>query len=834
MRKTWTLLMIIMIGMVPILVKAQQTANRISGKITDNKQTAIASATVALLKAADSSLVKNYVSGKDGQYTIENIPAGAYLVKISATGHKTVYSASFEVNATKSIQELPAISMTAVSRELSAVTVTASRPMIEMKIDRTVVNVDAAVTNTGANALEVLEKAPGVQVDKDGNISLKGKQGVIIMLDGRPTYLTGSQLAEMLKGMQASQLDQIEIMTNPPAKYDAAGNSGIINIKTKKNKMKGFNGNVSAGYGQGIYPKTNNSLSLNYRNSKVNLFSNYSFGRNNNWQQLDIFRRYKNDDGSTRAIFEQVSEMRRRNLNNNLKLGMDYYISTRTTVGIVFSGYANNWSNLGDNTSFLKNPQYVTDSIVTAKSHIKENWKNASVNLNLRHQFDTTGRELSFDIDYLLYKGANDQHFVNTTMMPDRTPKNQDQLAGDLPTDIKIYSAKADYTHPLGGKAKLEIGFKSSYVVTDSRANYYFGIPDNIDEPVKWAPDYTKINYFEYKENINAGYVSLNKQLTEKLGLQAGLRYENTNYTGTQYGNPTRKDSAFKRNYDSWFPTVYLSYQATKNNQFGISFGRRIDRPAYQSLNPFLFFIDKYTYEVGNPYLRPQYSNNFELTHIWKGILTTTLNYSVTKDLFTETFTQEELANGEKGFATIVRDGNIGKRQSGGIALNAQIPIAKWLNTNLYTNYNYTKFSGQLYGDEVDIQAGNMLVSMNNQFKFNKGWSAELSGWYRTKGVEGQILIDPMGALSTGIAKQVLKGNGSIKLNVRDIFYTQKAEGTINFKATEAAFKNRRDTRVVNLTFTYRFGKTQNGNGNNNRKRGGANEEQNRVQGGGN
>jgi iron complex outermembrane receptor protein len=701
------------------------------------------------------------------------------------------------------------------SNNLKSVTVSARKPLVEQKIDRMVVNVDAFISNTGANALEALEKSPGVQVDKDGNISLKGKQNVVVLIDGRPAYLSGADLANMLKGMQASQLEQIEIMTNPPAKYDASGNAGIINIKTKKNKVKGFNGNISAGAGQGVYFKTNESISLNYRDGKVNLFSSYSFNRNNNFQELTIFRRYKDDNEETTAIFEQVAFMKRRNMSNNLKMGMDYFLTNKTTLGIVLSGFYNPESSINSNTSYLENPNYAVDSIATASSNIKGTWKNASVNLNMRHQFDSTGRELTADVDYIVYDNTNNQHFINTTFEPNWIKRYEEQLRGVLPVIVNIYSAKMDYTHPLKKNGRIEAGWKSSYVETVNKADYYQYYND------EWMTDYEKTNHFDYNENINAAYVSLNKQITKKWGLQTGLRYENTSYKGHQYGNPQKGDSTFKRSYNSWFPTVYISYGADKNNQFGLSYGRRIDRPGYQSLNPFMFFIDKYTYEAGNPYLRPQYSNNVELTHIYKGWLTTTLNYSRTKDLFNETFDQS-------GYATIVRRGNIGRRENAGIAVNAQIPVAKWLTSMLYTNYNYTRYSGKLYGEDLKVEAGMLQLNLNNQMNFKKGWGAELSGWYRSKGVEGQILLQPMGQMAAGVSKQVLKGKGTVKLNVRDILYTQKPHGNINFKNTEARFENRRDTRVANVTFTYRFGKPIKST-NGQRKKGGASDEQNRV-----
>lgn len=797
-----------------------QTTNRgVKGMVNDGDK-AVEAATISLLKSKDSSLVKVMVTDRAGKFEFDNPKTGNYLVMVSAVGYKKTYSPAFEINEANPSIELKTISLNILSKDLKAVTVSTTRPMVEQKIDRTVLNVEASVTNIGANALEVLEKAPGVQVDKDGNISLKGKQGVMIMMDGRPAYLSGQELANMLKGMQASQIDQIEIMTNPPAKYDASGNSGIINIKTKKNKVKGFNGSLTAGVAQGAYFKTNESLNMNYRNGKVNIFGTYSFGRNNNYQQLDIFRRYKNTDKTTKAIFEQTAFMKRRNMNNNLKVGMDYFLNKKTTFGIVLSGFYNPSTNLNDNTSFLKNAHGDVDSIVTADSYIKEVWKNASVNLNMRHQFDSTGRELSVDLDRIIYKASNDQDFVNSTLSPNWVKRYDELLLGDLPANIDITSARVDYTRPLKKGAKLEMGVKSSFVTNDSKANYYEWMNG-------WTPDYDKTNYFEYKENVNAAYVSLNKQLDKQWGVQAGLRYENTNYKGHQYGNPTRPDSSFENSYNSLFPTMYISYSANKSNQFGLSFGRRIDRPAYQDLNPFMFFIDKYTYGAGNPYVKPQYSNNVEFTHIYKGMLTTTLNYGITKNFMTETFDQEQKPNGEDGYATIVRKGNLGQRKTAGIAVSAQVPVAKWFTTMIYTNYNYTKFEGMLYGQFLEIEASNVLLSVNNQFKFKKGWSAEVSGWYRSKGVEGQIQLQPMGQLAIGASKQVMKGKGTLRFSMRDVLYTQLAKGHISFESTDATFRNTRDSRVANFAFTYRFGKPLNGN--TQRKKSSAAEEQNRV-----
>jgi hypothetical protein len=824
MKKTLFLLTIALSTL--SFVSMGQSTSSVKGKVTDKSNKPAEAATISILLAKDSSAVKIQSSDKSGNFEFLDLSYDRYILMASAVGHEKNYSAAFELTAANASIELPAIQLAALSKEMEAVTIVHRRPFIEQKIDKTVVNVDAAVTNVGATALEVLEKSPGVMVDKDGNISLKGKQSVMVMMDGRPTYLTGEQLASLLKSMPASSIDQIELVTNPSAKYDAAGNSGIINIKTKKNKQKGFNGNLTLNYGQGAYWKTNNSLNLNYRTGKFNFFANGGYSIWNGFQQLDINREFS--DASSKeltAIFEQTSHMKNENKNYNMKVGADYFLTKKTTLGFVLNGNFSPEKQNGRNTSYMMNAASQTDSIITATSSNEDLWKNKSVNLNMRHQFDSTGKELTADIDYVTYGSNSQQLFVNTTFDPEWNTRYVENLRGRLPIDIDIYSAKLDYTQPLKKGAKMEAGFKTSFVNTDNVADYSNLVNGN------WVSDYDKSNNFEYKENIVAGYLNYNRQI-KKFGIQAGLRYEHTRYEGKQFGNPERTDSSFSRSYGSLFPTLFVSYAANEKNQLAVSYGRRIDRPAYQDLNPFLFFLDKYTYGRGNPYLQPQFTHNIELTHTYNSFLTTTLNYSHTQDFFSETFAQGNPQFNEPEYATIVRQGNIGTRQNAGASISAQIPVRKWWMAILYTNYNYNKFEGELNNEKIDVSAGTLMLNVNNQFKFNKGWSAELSGWYRSKGVEGQILIDPMGAVAAGVSKQVLKSKGTLKLNVRDMFYTQKVTGNIDFQTTKASFMNLRDTRVVNISFVYRFGKPIKG-AQPRRKIGGANDEQNRVKMGG-
>jgi iron complex outermembrane recepter protein len=798
---------------------------RISGNVMDDKGQTLEAVTVTLLHAGDSVRVKETVTNKAGHFVFSDVPDGKYLILTSFVGYNRQYSQPVEI-AGQNSRTLPPVVMTPAGTSLTAVAVVAKRPPIETKADRTIINVDASPANAGSTAMDVLEKAPGVTLDKDDNISLKGKQNVMVMIDGKPTYLSPTQLADYLKSLPASAIDQIELMTNPSAKYDAAGNSGIINIKTKKNKMKGFNGNLNLTQVQGVYPKPSASLNLNYRTGQFNFFLNAGYSHWEGFQVLQIQRKYMDADAAqtVNSIFQQTTVMHFVNPEGNVKFGVDYYMTSKTTVGFVVSAFQNTEMDRSGSNIQLLSPSYVVDSLVYSPNTNTTKWKNASGNLNFRHTYDSAGRELTADLDYVRYSSMSNQYFNNQTFTPDNVLLDQSILTGYLPSSINIYTFKSDYTRPLAKGYKLETGVKLSYVNTNNTADY--------DDVVggKSTIDTTKTNAFIYRENINAAYATMTKQYGKKWTVQAGLRAENTNYYGHQLGNGLtviNNDSSFSRSYINLFPTLFVTYDVNEKNTFTLNYGRRIDRPAYQDLNPFLFFLDQYTYQAGNPYLQPQYTNNVELSHTYKHWLTTTLNYSYTVNFFTETFQQS-------GQATIVRNGNIGNRQNAGIAVSAMRPLTKWWTAILYTNVNYNKFSGMLYGSNIDVSATTLLLNLNNQFSFQHGWSGELSGFYRTKGVEGQVIVDPMGQGTVAVAKKILSDKGSLKLSVRDFLYTNQVHGYIDFQETDATFHNRRDSRQVAMTFTWNFGKPLKGMSNNGRRNGGAGEEQSRVKSGGN
>jgi outer membrane receptor protein involved in Fe transport len=814
MRKIFSFLTLILA--LSIVNQAQTKGGRVTGKVIDGNTKTIESATITLLRAKDSSVSKLSVANKDGVFAFEDVTDGQYLVSITAVGHTKGFSEKFEISATNAEVTLKTIELIPVAKSLGGVTVASRKPLIEQKIDRTVINVEAAVTNVGSTAMDVLEKSPGISVDKDGNISLKGKEGVQIYIDGRPTYLGAADVANYLRSLSSNQLDQIEIMTNPPAKYDAAGNSGIINIKTKKTNQYGYSGSVSATWSQGRYPKSTNSFNFNYRKNKVNLFTTLGYNYRQNFQDLDIQRKFiENATKEIKSHFNQESRIRESSESYNTKVGMDYFASKKTTLGFVLTGFYNPGTFRNNSDVFISDPTNILLSRTLAATSNERKWKNFSSNFNFRHVFDSTGKELTADLDYLTYRSRNTQDLVNAYFNPAGVPITKaDTLLGNLPQDINIYTAKVDYVHPLKKGAKLEAGLKTSFVSTDNNAVY-----DSLNYGVR-VRDIGRSNHFIYDENVNALYLNYSKPLTKKLFGQFGVRVENTNAKGNQVITGEK----FDRHYTQVFPTAYLQYKASEKHSFGLNYGRRIERPDYEDLNPFILFLDRYTFEQGNPNLQPQFAHNVELSHTFKGFLTTTLNYTNTTDIINEVLEQNTSRN-----ETFVKKQNIAKQQQYGIAIAAGGQLKKWWSANIYGNVYYNKFEGIVNGDFISLSTTTGQFNLANQFKFGKTWSAELSGFYTTPGLHGVFRIQGFGMMNMGISKQVMKGKGSIRFNIRDILYSQKIKGDIKYSNIDASFQQQRDSRQVALGFTYRFSKGKvNGNGQK-RKTGGASEEQSRV-----
>ncbi|MCC6288230.1 MAG: TonB-dependent receptor [Chitinophagaceae bacterium] len=797
MKKIYGAILMLLTGAFSLNAQAQN--NTIKGGVNVGVKP-VEAATVSLIATKDSAVVKVEVTDKNGRFEIASAKQGVFLLLVSAVGFEKQYKGPFQLGNTKTDIDAGTITLQAAPKDLKAVVVTAKKPLIEQKIDKLVVNVDAAPTNAGATAMEVLEKSPGISVDNDGNISLKGKGGVIVMMDGKPTYLSAADLANLLKNTAASSIDQIEIMTQPSSKYDAAGNAGIINIKTKKSLKSGLNGSITVGGSLGFFskgdavyvnPRSQNSLNFNYRKNKINIFGNYNPNFNKGRNELNIKRNFYNTDGSLNSGADLTTSFRGRNNNHSVKLGADYFIDKKNVVGMVFTGFGFFGRPDPSTITNIYNPDGSLQSGLYSTAANNMKFRNYTANVNYKHSFDSTGKELSVDLDYVKYDNVSDM--LLTTYPRDYNDKLGDPvlLKGHLPSNINIYSAKADYTHPLKGDAKIEAGIKSTLVKNDNMVDY------SRETGGGWMPD-ARSNHFLYEENINAAYVNLGKKFNEKWSGQVGLRAENTNTKGRQVIN----DSSFTRHYTNLFPTAFVSYAVDKNNQLTLSYSRRVNRPNYENLNPFTFFLDSLTYKKGNPYLLPQFTHNVELSHNLKGKYIFTVNYSRTTDVISEIIRQNP--DEKTIFATTE---NISTFRNMGLSVTAPFKWSAWFNTNVFANFYNNHYKGMYNADPIDLAYTAYMVNITNSFTIAKGFSAELSGFYRSKSVDQLLVIDPMYQMSIGLQKSLLKDKATLRLNFRDPFGWQKFAGVSRYGDVDVTIRNRWDTRQVSASLTYRFGK---------------------------
>lgn len=765
----------------------QNTVNTFSVTVLNEENEPVEGAVVELLNGPDKKLLRSAVTTKNGLSVFYMKLSLAHSFRIQHIGYE---SQSVVLNtAMLETQSLKLVLKTG-ARNLETVTVSSKKPFIQQMQGKTVVNVDASVTNTGTTVMEVLEKSPGVIVDRNGGISLQGKPGVMVLIDDKQTFLSGADLNNLLSGMSSSQVETIELITSPSAKYDASGNAGIINIKTKKSKQVGFNGTLSSTVSQGRYPKFNNSLVLNYRNGKYNGFLTVSNNDNRGFGEIYALRRYYNNSGSLTALLDQPTLFIQHNTGTTLKAGMDYYLNQRTTLGVAVTGLAIDRTGTSDASANWKKPNGTIDSTIRTFGASNTRFRNGGINLNGKHSFSKT-QELSVDLDLLNYDITNGQAFSNLLQA---SGGYNEGSRGRLPASINIRSAKTDYMIQTGNNGKLESGYKFSSISTDNLADY-----ERFDGAV-WKEDLNKSNHFLYKENIHALYSSF-EQKTARISYQLGLRYENTYYNAHQLGNSSQKDSAFSRSYSGFFPSGYISYQADSSHSFSFTAGRRIDRPAFQKLNPYVIIINKYTLERGNPFFLPQYSWNMELSHQYKQLLTTTISYSIIKDYFSQLFLNEG------NDILVYTNGNVGRMTNLGISVSLQANPAKWWTLSAQAVFNHKELKGyQNVNYNSSVSQFNM--SMNNQLKAGKNYTFELSGFYTGQARNDlQELLMPTGQLSAGVARPVFHKKATLKLSVRDIFFTQAMEGNTDFPGATEYFILRRDTRLVSLGLTWRFGK---------------------------
>jgi len=764
----------------------------ISGIILDETKKPADYVTVVLFKASDSSVVKTAFTDPSGTFKFTISGKGSYYYKASNMGYKTLKSKTIVLTEDHQKVDFGTAQLIASTQNLKDVNVAVTKPLIERKMDKIVMNVSNSAVMTGSTALEVLQKAPGVTVDQNDKISMMGKQGVLIQLDGKQTYMSSADVANLLRNMQSSDIESIELITNPSSKYDASGNSGIINIKTKKNKNGGTNGSINGSLGYGKNLRANTGLNLNYRAQKVNLFGNYSYGK---FERDNLIAIDRISNGATDTYFMQVGESNRKQYNNNLKAGLDYFIDKKNTIGILVTGYFNHGNETSTNNTLIGPSFQKIDSTLITNSLQTNKYNNVSYNLNYKSVLDTAGSEISADLDYSRYKGNDGSNYEN-----DYRFQNGDRIRpiiytrNNTPSIIDIKAFKIDYNVSLTKTVKLEAGLKSSWVKTDNdlQAEAYVNST--------WENDTRRSNQFVYDENVNAAYTNVNKQF-KNTSVQIGLRVEQTN----SKGNLITKNTVVERNYWDFFPTLFVQQKLSKNNQLGFSYSRRIDRPSYDALNPFIYYLDEFTYSKGNPFLNPQYTHNFELSYTLLQKYMLSIGYSRINDVIAEVILPD--AASQSLYQT---NANIATNISYNANLNVPLQLTKWWQTNNNLNVFYLSFEApDLAGSALKTGKTSFQFKSQQTFTIMDGFTAEINGSYESPLDYGTLSLKARYYIDAGLSKSMFDKKASLKLALSDVFNMSESNLSSAYPGLTYSLHQKNETQVGRISFTYRFGKNE-------------------------
>ncbi|MEI6143300.1 MAG: outer membrane beta-barrel family protein [Mariniphaga sp.] len=763
---------------------------QIQGTVHDSNNQPLGFANVLLINQNDSSLVTGVMVSDVGTFSIQNFKPGKYLIKATMIGYKTTLSQPFEIKSSNDHFHVNPIIAEEETKLISDVSVVAKKPIYEQKIDRMVVNVENSITSSGSTALQILEKSPGIILDKQNKtLSMGGKEGVMVMINGKESRMPVSAAIEMLNGMSAENVQKIELITTPPSKYEAEGNAGIINIVLKKDDDFGTNGNYTLGAGIGVDGKLNGTLMLNHHVKKINYFGSYSYSHDNSYQVISMYRMV-NQGG---AVKETESDSYREPITifHNYRLGFDYTISSRTTLGILASGYSSDWEMDANNVIHYKRDNQITNFI---DQHVIETnkWTHYMGNINLQHSFKE-GEVLDFNLDYLHYDDNNPSGYSinyhdNTNQL---TSKEEIKITKRTP--INTYVGKLDYTRNFGKSIKLESGLK----MTRTSFGNDVSVANLVNSAWTFNSDLT--NNYTLSENMSAIYSSLNYKINPKTSMIAGLRYE---YTNTVL-NTVTQPGIIDRHYGKLFPTLYFSHDLNENNTLQFSYSRRITRPSFNELAPFIVFQSPDTYIAGNEKLQPSLSDIFKTDYKHKSVLLS-FSYSIENNAIRRFQPSEDPVKN----ILYLTSRNLDKENTATLMLSFPLKPAKWWNMQNNLNAIDQKVVTKYDGQNLDIDLKNFNINMINNFTVSKGLSVELSGFYQSPSLWGISKSNAFYSITTGIQMKSKNEKSTFNLNLSDVFLT----GIYSFSANvpeldlhNSGSKNF-EPQVLRFTYSYNFG----------------------------
>jgi len=764
----------------------------VKGRILDQNHRPVEFATAALVNVKTKLPEKGGTSNNTGDYAIEKVHDGVYILSITLVGYKKYESEQFTMNDGRELRRDVVLHEDA--QMLKEATVVAKRQFIEQQVDKMVIHPEASIIMASENILDILKKTPGVNIDNSNNISLKGKVGVNVTIDNKPTYLSSDQLASMLRGMRGKEIDYIEVIEIPSSRYDAEGNSGIINIKTKHNKRLGFNGNFFAdgSYNGKVSEYIGFDLNMNF--GKLNVYGNYAIDEHKYPRSSDMTSKYLTGP-YIGAIQKTNSSGDLSNGSHNYKVGADYYFTKRQVISFMFRGghdlFNNSNSNLST-TSFFNSAMRL-DSALHTRSKDKFKTESLTFNVNYKWDIDSTGHALTIDADYDRFRyGSTTEQYGNYTDANDQDMHMNSTVFGYQPREINVFSTKADYVRPIGRNFSVEAGVKTSFVRTNSQTDFAVDYPSNLI----WDTGLKATDRFVYTENINAAYIS-GRGRFGKTSIQMGVRMENTNSNGDSKST-NRVD---KRHYTDLFPSLFVMRELNKDNQLGLTYSYRIGRPGYQKLNPFLWMTNQFTYNQGNPFLRPQFTHSLGLNYTCKNSFITSLGVSRTNDLSAEVVKKNDITK-----VMVMSPENLSKLLDLNASQTVQLSITKWWHFNATAIVMYKSItSDNVAADKFKRWSFN--ANSTQSFVLPCGISMELAGRYRSKQLWGTNTTYKQYAVDFGVAKNLFNNKVYLRASVRDIFNTDKSGGFSKYGNVDCVSYNNSTSRTLNVSLYYHFGK---------------------------
>jgi iron complex outermembrane recepter protein len=767
-----------------LLFSFQTIANTLTGTVLDQTGAPAAYASIRLLLAKDSTFIMGASADEQGLFSFKDLANGEYLIKAGLLGYQDVYSD--KIIFTKNN---PATNVSLVlqpNAALKEVVISAKKPLIERQIDKIVVNVEGTTLSTGSNALELLQRSSGVVVTPQGSILLNGKSGVTVMLDGKPTQMNSEQLTTLLQATPAESISKIELIAKPSSKYDAEGVSGIINIRLRKNQNLGWNGNLSAETSQSIHNRKRGGLNLNYRPGKVNVFANGTISDGSQSVNQSILRYAEGKE------FEQNNPMIEDFGSKSFKTGADLFLNDKNTFGVLVIGSLYNGLSSKDNATIIRN-EGMSRVDSTLHSNIRGPQDNRRFNYNVNYRFaDTLGREWTVDADRIAFKNSGYNVFSNERFDGNNTRTSADAQNSDIAANIMVWSLKTDFVQALKKGYKLETGAKGTWTNSDNNIN------STTDRGNGVQPDAGRTNRFNYKESIAALYANIAHN-GGKINWQLGLRSERTQVQGTSTDLFKNVQNNPDTAYIGLFPTAFLQYSPKQDHQIGLAYNRRLSRPAYQDMNPFIWQIDPYTSERGNPYLRPAYSNNVELTYTYKYAASIGLSYSRTTDV-SKTIARQD------GQQAYTQPANLEQQDNIGININAPMPIKPWWEGYLWLGVWQNRFQSQLAEGKLDATNLDGGMYLSQQFKLGHGVQFDASMWAQFPTSDGIFTNKGIYSVNAGFKKSFLKDKATLRLVVNDVFHTQRWSQTVNFGNVRGSIYNTWESQNVAMSFSWKFG----------------------------